>query len=177
MTTTNATTQPVSGLTSGRMDAAAVVCARALRMALLTTLVLTLILTLIGWVAAGQAAAFSALAAGGLIAFVFGPGLPLVAMVSRVSPAATLLVAMMTYVLQMVILVVLLQALRGSSWLHGGLDPTWLGATLMLVALGCTITLVVVALRARIPAFSNPSPTSDVTPVTGSAQTGTGSSA
>ncbi|HNA97930.1 MAG TPA: hypothetical protein PKX56_01710 [Marmoricola sp.] len=162
---------------SGRVDAAVQVCTRAMGTSFLVTLMVTALMALLGWVLTGPSAAGSAGVAGLILLLVFGPGLPVIIIVSRVSPAATLLVAMMTYVLQMVVLVVIMQRLAASDWLAGQLDPVWLGATLMVIALGCTVALITVSLRARIPAFTHPSPLSPVAPPTGASQSGTGGTA
>lgn len=171
--TTNASSQPPRG----RADAAALVCLRAIQISFLVTLVGTVLLALLGWFTAGSVAMNSVFVAGGILMFVFGPGLPLIFMVSRVSPAATLLVALLTYTLQMVVLVVVMQRLVAGSWLAGGLDPVWIGATLMVLAVACTIALVIVSIRARIPAFSTPTVAVAPTSQSGVSQTGTGGAA
>ncbi|HNI71280.1 MAG TPA: hypothetical protein PLO27_08160, partial [Marmoricola sp.] len=86
---------------SGRVDAAVQVCTRAMGTSFLVTLMVTALMALLGWVLTGPSAAGSAGVAGLILLLVFGPGLPVIIIVSRVSPAASLLVAMMTYVLQM----------------------------------------------------------------------------
>jgi ATP synthase protein I len=171
--TTNASSQP----SPGRADAAARVCLRAIQISFVVTLVGTASLALLGWASVGSVAMNSVFVAGGILLVVFGPGLPLIFMVSRVSPATTLMVALLTYALQMVVLVAVMQRLSAAAWLDGRLDPIWIGVTLIAIALGCTLALIIVSLRARIPAFSTPTVASAPAPLAGVSQTGTGGAA
>ncbi len=161
--TTSTTVQPHGG----RADVATSVCVKAIKFTLFTTIAVCSAMALIALVSAGSEALNAVLMAGTILVVVFGPGLAAVTMVSRVSPPATLLVGLMTYVLQMVVLVVMLQRLAASDWLHGRVDPSWLGATLIAagwetpyrawVAAGVLVLLALAALaclaaaRAPIP--------------------------
>lgn len=168
--TTSATAQPLSG----RADVATVICVKAIKFTLITTVAVCCAIAMIALVSAGSGALNAVLFAGTILVVVFGPGLAAVTMVSRVSPPATLLVGLMTYVLQMVVLVVMLQRLAASDWLHGRVDPSWLGATLIAVALACTVALITVSLRSRIPAFAPTALDLPVPKVSDLSQTGTG---
>ncbi|HRV70194.1 MAG TPA: hypothetical protein P5108_12160 [Marmoricola sp.] len=171
--TTSATAQPLSG----RADVATVICVKAIKFTLITTVAVCCAIAMIALVSAGSGALNAVLFAGTILVVVFGPGLAAVTMVSRISPPATLLVGLMTYVLQMVVLIVVLQRLAASDWLHGRVDPSWLGATLIVVALACTAALITVSLRARVPAFAPGAADLPVPKMSHLSQTGTGGTA
>ena len=87
---------------------------------------------------------------------VFGLGALVVDRVAGALPSAALLVALMTYTLQVVLLAALFLALSDSGLLDDGLDRRWLAGTIIagtFVWLGAHVLL---AVRARIPAYELP---------------------
>lgn len=66
-----------------------------------------------------------------LTLLVFGFGMWLTGAVARVSPALSLLIALLTYSLQLLVLLVALLGIERSDLLDGVLDREWLGATII----------------------------------------------
>jgi ATP synthase protein I len=93
-------------------------------------------------------------AAGGvltLVVFVLGIGLVNVA--ARVLPAASLLVALLTYTLQLLVLALVVVALDRSGVAGEDLSRGWFAAAVIAVTVLWLVGQVVAATRQRIPAF------------------------
>ncbi len=73
----------------------------------------------------------------------FGLGALTMSVVARVAPGLSLLVALLTYTLQVLMLGVVFWALTGSGATDGRLDPRWLGGTVVVATLAWTAVLVV----------------------------------
>ncbi|MBM0126818.1 hypothetical protein [Pimelobacter simplex] len=115
---------------------------------------------------AGSPAALGA-AVGGVIAVgVFAFGSFAVELVSRLMPAASLLFAMVTYTFQVVAMALAFVVVNRSGLLDDELDRNWLGGAIILGAFVWMTVQIVLATRARIPAFE-PRPS---TPVEGGAR-------
>jgi ATP synthase protein I len=87
---------------------------------------------------------------------VFGIGSLVVDRVAGALPSAALLVALMTYTLQVVLLAALFLVLSDSGLLDASLDRQWLAGMIIagtFVWLGAHLVL---AVRARIPAYELP---------------------
>jgi ATP synthase protein I len=110
----------------------------------------------IGAIASGAPAAYGALAGTFIVVGVFGFGAFTVNLVARVLPAAALLVAMLTYTLQVVLMAVIFLALTRSGLLEDALDRQWLAAAVITGTLVWLITQIISTMRARIPAFDLP---------------------
>jgi ATP synthase protein I len=115
--------------------------------------VVTLGLALVGLVAAGSAAAAGALVGALLVLFVFGVGAFAVDLVASVMPAASLLVALLTYTLQVVLMGMLFWALSSSGTLGDEVDERWLAATVIAGTLVWLAVQIRQATRARIPVY------------------------
>jgi len=87
----------------------------------------------------------------------FGLGTVVLALVAAVSPAASLLVALLTYTLQVVLVGLLFVALRRSGALGTSIDAGWLSGTLIVGTLVWITAQVVVHTRARQPVYDLPS--------------------
>ncbi len=147
------TAQPPTG--SGSSPGTA---GRVVRRAVLGTLALAALLAGLGGVLSGSAAVSGVAVGAALVCGFFGLGVLVLLWVTRVSPAATLLVGLMTYTLQVVGLAVAFAVLRSSGLLGSEIDPRWLGGTVVggtVVWLAIQVTL---SLRARQVYYDLPSP-------------------
>ena len=91
-----------------------------------------------GGLLAGRPAVVGAAGGAALVCVFFGFGALVLGAVMRTAPAVSLLVALLTYVLQVVALGVLTLALARSGFLGESVDSQWLGGTVI----GCTLVWV-----------------------------------
>jgi hypothetical protein len=92
--------------------------------------------------------------AGGLLTLaVFVLGIGLVNLTARVLPAASLLVALLTYTLQLLVLAVAVVALERSGVADEDLSRGWFAASVIAVTVLWLVGQVLAATRQRIPAF------------------------
>jgi ATP synthase protein I len=120
----------------------------------------------LGWLlsgsAAAQAATFGALAVLGILLF----GSTAVDLVAGLMPGASLGVALMTYALQLVLLVAVLLAASETERFQGLAERRWLFAGLLAVMLGWMVGQVVAAVRVRIPVYDLPDAAAATAPTT-----------
>lgn len=119
-------------------------------------LVAGLVAILAGAVVGGSPAAYGALAGALLVVAVFGFGSGVVHVVAGLVPAASLLVALLTYTLQVVAMAVVLVSLETSGLLDDALDRRWLAGAVIVGTLAWLAAQVVLASRLRIPAYDLP---------------------
>ncbi len=117
------------------------------------TLALGAVLTVVGQVVSGRPAAVGAAVGISLVLTVLGLSTVVVDVTARVLPAAALLVALLTYTLQVVLMAAVLVGLTRSGLLERSVDPTWLGTTVIAGTLGWTLAQLVRTVRVRVPAF------------------------
>jgi len=111
----------------------------------------------VGLAVSGAAAAFGALIGAGLAGGVFVLGALAVQVVSRVYPPASLLVALLTYVCQVLAALMVFAVLsRGALLDDGTVSAPWVGATLAACALLWVGLHVRVAATARVPLYDLP---------------------
>lgn len=130
---------------------------------LLRSAAATALLGLVGAVVAAlvddRAAALGVVVGAALAAVVLAGGSLALDGVARLLPAASLLVALLTFTLQVVLVLLALVALERSGLLGGSLDRQWLGGALI----GATLIWLVVQLRlhtiSRVPVFDLPDDT------------------
>lgn len=115
-----------------------------------------LALAVVGGFAGGADAARGALVGTLLAVGVFAFGAVTVEGVSTVMPSASLLVALLTYALQVVLMALVLVALDGSGALDHGLDGGWVGGAVIAATVCWLIAQVVLTTRRRIPVFDLP---------------------
>ncbi len=104
----------------------------------------------------GRAGAVGAVAGGGLTLAVFALGTSLVGLVARVLPSASLMVALLTYVLQLLVLALVIVALDGADLDPATFSRGWFAAGVIAVTLLWMAGQLVAATRQRIPAFDDP---------------------
>ena len=110
----------------------------------------------VGWLVSGSdaatAAALGALTVLGILLF----GSTAVDLVAGLMPGASLGVALMTYALQLVLLVAVLLAASEADLFTDLAERRWLFGGLLAVMLGWMVGQVVVAVRVRIPVYDLP---------------------
>lgn len=133
-----------------------------LRTAAVVALVL---LALIGAAAlVDRSAAYGAAVGAGVVLVVLGGGSAAVSVVARVLPGASLLFAMLTYTLQVVVLLTVFAGLDDSGLLDASIDRRWLSGTVIAGTLVWIFVQILVATRARIPAYDVASPLGEAEP-------------
>jgi ATP synthase protein I len=92
-------------------------------------------------------AALGVVAGAVIVAALFSLGMGVTHAAAALSPTLSLLVALLTYLLQLVLLVVVLTATERSGLLQSTLDRGWLGGTIIVGALVWSVALVRAATR------------------------------
>ncbi len=118
--------------------------------------VAVLALVLAGALTAGRSAVVGAATGGLLTLAVFALGIAVVAMVARVLPSASLLVALMTYVLQLLVLALCIAAIERAGVTAETLSRGWFAAGVIAVTVLWLVGQLVSATRQRIPAYDLP---------------------
>jgi ATP synthase protein I len=113
----------------------------------------TAAVSLAGLLIGGSAAAYGALVGALLVLLVFGLGAFAVNLVATVMPAASLLVALLTYTLQVVFMGLVFWALTRSGALGRDLDQRWLAGAIIAGTVAWVAVQIGQATRARIPAY------------------------
>jgi ATP synthase protein I len=119
-------------------------------------------------VAGGTPELVGALVGTAVVAGFFLFGMLNAALAAAFAPRASLVVAMLTYTMQVVALGLLLTALTRSDSTADVLDVGWLGGTVIAGALGWTLALVIHALRAPLDTTPIPAATPASTPTSNS---------
>jgi len=122
-----------------------------LRTAVLVAVALVVIIG--AGVVVDRSAAYGAAVGAALVLGVLGGGSIAVSVVARVLPGASLLFALLTYTLQVVLLLTVFAGLDGAGFLDGRIDRQWLSGTVIAGTLMWMFVQILVATRARIPAF------------------------
>lgn len=122
------------------------------------TVAIGVLAAVLGGVVDGSTAAWGALVGALVVAVVCAGGSLMVNVVAGVLPTASLLFALLTYTLQVLVLLMVFVALERSDLLGARLDREWLGVTAVVATLVWLATLVLLSTRRRIPAFDLPAP-------------------
>lgn len=120
------------------------------------TLVGGCLIALVGWLVQGAAAGLGALVGTGLVVAVCAGGALLVNAVAGALPSASLVVALLTYTLQVMLLLVAFVALERSGLLDDSLDRIWVGVSAIAATLEWLVAQVVLTFRTRIPTYDLP---------------------
>ena len=106
--------------------------------------------------AAGDRAAVVGAATGGVVTLsVFALGIAVVGLVARLMPAASLLVALMTYTLQLLALALVVTVLERSGLAGAELSRGWFAAAVVVVTILWLVGQLVAATRQRIPVYDD----------------------
>ena len=111
----------------------------------------------------GRAAVVGAASGGVLTLVVFAAGIAVVTVVARLMPSASLLVALMTYALQLLVLALCIAAIERAGVSDADLSRGWFAAAVIAVTLLWVTGQLVAATRQRIPVYDLPSETSPET--------------
>ena len=106
-----------------------------------------------GWLLAGSAAGLGALVGVLLIVVVATGGTLLVNAVAGALPTASMLVALLTYTLQLLVLLLAFIGLERSGLLSSALDRAWLGGGVVGGTVLWLATLIRLTFRTRIPTY------------------------
>jgi hypothetical protein len=124
--------------------------------AAISALLAGLVVVLIGALAQGPHAAYGALVGTALCVAVFGFGAFVVNVVAGVMPAAALLIAMLTYTMQVALMALAFLALTRSGVLDETLDRRWLGGAVITATMSWLVAQIWLSTRARIVAYDLP---------------------
>lgn len=91
-----------------------------------------------------------------MVCLFFATGAVVLAVVGRLAPSASLLVALLTYTLKVVLIGLVFVSLRSSGALAGAVDARWLAGTVVGCTLTWTTVQVVYTMRARQLAYDLP---------------------
>jgi hypothetical protein len=114
-----------------------------------------LVIVLAALVAGAPGAAGAAIGAAAVVVF-FCFGALTVNAVSTVAPGASLLVALLTYTLQVVLLFVVFAALAASPAVGASVDQHWVAGAVILGTLVWVVGQIVAATRSRLPVYDLP---------------------
>ena len=117
------------------------------------TVVAGLVAALVGALVSGSDAAAGALAGTVFVVAVFAFGSFAVLAVAQAMPTFSLLFALLTYTLQVVVMGLVFVALTASDVFDGTLDRHWFAGTIIGGAAGWLVGQVVLTTRARIPVY------------------------
>lgn len=112
--------------------------------------------TIVGAVAQGRTEVLSALLGGGIVLVFFGFGAVVVGAASRLAPQTALLVAMVTYTLQVVLVALIFAALTEADAFDTALSAGWLAGALILGTFAWMAGQLIATLRAPIPPWEGP---------------------
>ena len=128
------------------------------RAALLVSFVLGLVTVVVAALTSGSASAAGATIGALMVLGFFGLGSAAVSAVAAVSPSVSMLVALLTYTLEVVLLALVFVVLNRSGALDSTVDRTWLGLTVIGGTLVWLVGQTVAATRSRQPIYDLPEP-------------------
>ena len=109
--------------------------------------------TALGAVLSGGEAALGAAVGAAIVIAVFGLGCGSLALVARALPSATLLVALVTYVAQVVAMLVVFVKLADLAVFADGPGRAWLAIGLITATMSWLTAQLLLTMRARVPYF------------------------
>ena len=121
-----------------------------------------LVLLVVAGLADGRPGVVGAAAGGVLTLAVFALGLVAVTFVARLMPGASMLVALMTYALQLLVLALVVAAIDGADLGAETLSRGWFAVSVIAVTLTWVVGQLVAATRQRIPVYDTPVPAEPV---------------
>ena len=133
------------------------IAGRVVRRAVLATVVLGVVLTVAAALLGGTPAVLGVLVGIALVGGFFGLGTVVLIWVTRVSPAASLLVGLLTYTLQVIVLALAFVGLQASGLMQSTIDGGWLGGTVIAGTFVWLAIQVTLTLRTRQLYYDLPS--------------------
>lgn len=118
--------------------------------AALALVVATVVLAVVAAAVSGQTALLGVLAGGALVLAVFTFGAVVVGMVAMLVPKAALLVALLTYTLQLLLLLVVFIAFHDSADAQAAVSGDWLGGGMVAATLAWITGQLVVTVRTPV---------------------------
>ncbi|GAB3266614.1 hypothetical protein GCM10027425_33140 [Alteromonas gracilis] len=109
-------------------------------------------------VIAGSPQAWGVAVAAGLVTFFFSAGATMVGAALRMAPGAAMLMALMTYALQMILIFMVFLALNEGGLLGSLIDPVWLTFAIAGLTVVWTALVMRAFRRARITAYDDAPP-------------------
>lgn len=106
-----------------------------------------------GGLVSGSAAAYGGLVGSALVVSIFGFGSLVVYLVAGLMPTASLMVAMLTYTLQVVLMGLVFAAVSGSGLLDETLSRSWLAGAVIAGTAIWLVCQVILTVRRRIPIY------------------------
>ncbi|MDF9715469.1 hypothetical protein INN71_04420 [Nocardioides sp. ChNu-153] len=125
---------------------------------------LAVLLAVVGGLVQGADAALGALVGGALLLVVLTTSTAIVAVLSSWVSGSLMLLAMLTYTLNVLLVLVALAALAASGATDGPLSARWLGGAVVLGAVAWSVVQVVVTTRLRVPLYDLPERSAVPTP-------------
>jgi len=125
--------------------------------ALGVTVVVGIALVVLAVLTADAAAVRGAAVGIGMVALFFGLGGLALNAVAGAMPAASLLFAMLTYTLQVLLVALLFVGLRNSGLLDSTLDRQWIGGAVIVGTITWLLAQIVATTRVRQPVYDLPS--------------------
>ena len=119
--------------------------------------VAVVVLLVVAGIVDGRPGVVGAAVGGVLTLAVFALGLAAVGFVARLLPGASMLVALMTYTLQLLVLAVVVTAIDRADTGAESLSRGWFAAAVIVVTLTWLAGQLVAATRERIPVYDSPS--------------------
>ena len=120
------------------------------------TLLLGVLAVVLAALVSGTPAAIGAAVGAAMVLVFFGFSALVVNVVASVSPSASLLVALLTYTLQVVLVGLVFVALRRSGDLGTTVDGNWVGGVVIAATVVWLTAQVVCVVRARQPLYDLP---------------------
>jgi len=131
------------------------------RGAFVATLLAGLGAVVLGALVSGSAAALGAAIGATMVCAFFGLGGLVLAVVARLAPAASLLIALLTYTLKVVLIGLVFLVLSRSGVLDETVHPAWLGGTVIGGTVVWLTTQIWFTLHARQPVYDVPLPSEE----------------
>ncbi|WP_183100290.1 hypothetical protein [Nocardioides pelophilus] len=117
------------------------------------TTVVGVLVVLVAALASGEAASYGALVGTAIALVVFSFSAFAVDAVARLMPVASLMVALLTYTMQVLLMLVVFVGLNRSGALDDTLDREWLGGSIIVGVLVWTFAQLTASAKERIPAY------------------------
>lgn len=114
------------------------------------------LMTLVAWLVSDATAVRSVVLSTLLVVVVIGFGVFVLNTVASIMPGATVLVALVTYALQLVVMAAVVLQLVRSGMMADTLDRRWFGGGVAVATLAWMVAQIVAATRARIPVYDLP---------------------